>query len=254
VKNQGFVDLHSHWIPGIDDGVRTPEDGVRLLEGLAAAGFATVVATPHMRPGMFENDRRTLEAAYGAMAPALEAATGTLPAVYLASEHFFDEIVFVRLCSGAGLPYPGGGAVLVEFPSTAFPAQVQARFYDLKRARLTPVLAHPERYGPVWNDDAVLDPLLDAGAHLLLDLGSLVGKYGRAAQRAAEKLVGEDAYEAACSDAHKPEDVEWVVRAIERLRTLVGDHETERLLRDGPRGILLEGTGARARPLESLVS
>jgi protein-tyrosine phosphatase len=116
----------------------------------------------------------------------------------------------------------------------------------LKRAQLTPVLAHPERYQPVWRDDSCLNPILDSGAHLLLDVGSLIGKYGRAAQRASEKLLEEEAYEAACSDAHKPEDVEWVVRAIARLEELVGKEESVRLLSDGPRNIMNAGAARNA--------
>ncbi len=244
----GFIDLHSHWIAQIDDGVKTPEAGLALLRGLYLAGFSTVVATPHMRPGMFDNDKAALEAAFARMQPILAAASddgGTpLPAVHLASEHFFDDVVFERLKRGEGLAYPGGQSLLVEFPTTAFPVRIQHRFFDLKRHRITPILAHPERYQPVWDDDACLDPLLDAGAHLLLDLCSLVGKYGRSAQAAAEKLVAEEAYEAACSDAHKPEDVEGpkgVLKAIERLEVLAGKGEATRLLSDGPRAILNAG-------------
>jgi protein-tyrosine phosphatase len=139
---------------------------------------------------------------------------------------------------GEALPYPGGKSVLVEFGPAAFPLRVQHRMFDLCRAGLVPVLAHPERYEPVWRDDACLDPLLDAGAMLLLDVCALVGKYGRAPQRAAEKLLEDDAYEAACSDAHRPSDVDGVARAIERLVILVGDAESKRLLADGPRTIL----------------
>jgi protein-tyrosine phosphatase len=242
---RGFIDLHSHWVAQIDDGCRSPEDGLTLLCGLYSAGFSTVVATPHMRPGMFDNDRPALERAYAAMQPHLAAAGAAgalLPAVHLSSEHFFDDVVFGRLTRGEGLPYPGGKAVLVEFPPQAFPARIQHRFFDLKRAGLTPILAHPERYHPVWADDACLDPLLDAGAHLLLDSCSLVGKYGRSAQRAAEKLLEEDAYEAACSDAHQPGDIEAVGRAIERLEALVGKDDAYRLLAEGPSAIL--GVGA----------
>jgi len=235
---RGFVDLHCHWVAAIDDGARTPEDGITMLRRLHEAGFDQVVATPHMRPGMFDNDRTTIERAFSAMKPALATVVG-LPVVHLASEHFFDDIVFGRLLKGEALPYPGR-AVLVEF-GQSFPARVQHRFFDLQRAGLRPVLAHPERYEPVWRDDACLDPLLDAGAHLLLDVCALVGKYGRAPQRAAEKLLDEDAYEAACSDAHRPDDVEIVERAIERLEALVGGDESRRLLSDGPRGIL-DGT------------
>jgi protein-tyrosine phosphatase len=247
---RGFIDLHSHWIAGIDDGAKSVADGLALLRGLHQAGFSTVIATPHMRPGMFENDRDALVRAFEAMLPAIASAreTAALPEVHLASEHWFDEIVFDRLKRGVGLPYPllaphaekapKTRSVLIEFPPQAFPAKAQARLFDLKRAGLVTVLAHPERYQPVWKDDDCLEPILDAGAHLLLDVCSLIGKYGRAAQKAAEKLLGEEAYEAACSDAHKPEDVDGVVHAIARLEQLVGKNEAHRLLHDGPRRIV----------------
>ena len=240
---RGFVDLHCHWISAIDDGAKTPEEGIALLRGLKKAGFDLVVATPHMRPGMFDNDRKALEHAFAAMCLRIASEEG-LPDVHLASEHFLDDVVFGRLVKGQGLPYPalGPGAarrgILVELSPQGFPAQLQRRFFDLGRAGLRPVLAHPERYQPVWKDDRCLDPLLDAGACLLLDVCALVGKYGRAARKAAEKLLDEEAYEAACSDAHRPGDADVTAEAIAALEKRVGTRETERLMRDGPRGIL----------------
>jgi protein-tyrosine phosphatase len=241
---RGFIDLHCHWIASIDDGARTAEEGLAMLRGLRAAGFDVVMATPHMRPGMFDNDKNGLERAFGAMQPVLSGKD--LPAVHLASEHFFDDVVFGRMMRGEVLAYPSLGSsrgvrrpILIEVSGQGpFPVRLQHRFFDLRRAGLVPVLAHPERYEPVWRDDTCLDPLLDAGAHLLLDTCALIGKYGRAPQRAAEALLEDGAYEAACSDAHRPSDVDLVVRAIERLTELVGEEETRRLLADGPRRIL----------------
>jgi protein-tyrosine phosphatase len=232
----GFVDLHCHWVPAIDDGARSFEDTLEMLRGLRSVGFDTVVATPHMRPGMFDNDKATIARAFGEVCRALRTESN-LPHVELASEHFFDDVVFARMMHGEGLPYPGK-AVLIEFGQGPFPVRAQHRFFDLRRVGLTPVLAHPERYQPVWKDDGCLDPLLDAGADLLLDVCSLTGKYGTEPRRAAEKLLEQGAYEAACSDAHRPEDAERVLRSIERLETLVGSVESRRLLDDGPRSIL----------------
>jgi protein-tyrosine phosphatase len=243
----GFVDLHCHWVAAIDDGARTLDESLAMLRGLRQAGFDVVVATPHMRPGMFDNDRAGLERAFAAVQPTLQAVSAELPTVHLASEHFLDDVVFGRLVRGDGLAYPGGKTALIELGQGAFPLRLQHRLFDLKRAGITTVLAHPERYEPVWRDDACLDPLLDAGAHLLLDVCALVGKYGRAPQRAAEKLIEDEAYEAACSDSHRPSDIELVVRAIDRLRELVGPEETQRLLGTGARGLLDGGSsGANA--------
>jgi protein-tyrosine phosphatase len=233
---RGYIDLHCHWVASIDDGPRTTEAGADMLRRLRQAGFDHVVATPHMRPGMFDNDRASIERAFAAMRPVV-ADSAVFPSVHLASEHFFDDLVFGRLLRSEALPY-ASGAVLVEFGRT-FPVRVQHRFFDLRRAGLVPVLAHPERYEEVWRNDECLDPLLDAGAHLLLDVCAITGKYGRAPQRAALKLLEDDAYEAACSDAHKPSDVDEVVRAIDRLEALVGRATATRLLAEGPSGLLM---------------
>jgi protein-tyrosine phosphatase len=233
---RGFVDLHCHWIASIDDGAPTEDEGVAMLRALRGAGFDFVMATPHMRPSMFDNEKGDLERAFGAMGTILS--EPGLPEVGLASEHYFDDVVFQRMMNGSALPYPGGKALLVEFPTEAFPARIADRFFDLRLKRLRPVLAHPERYKPVWKDPQVLEPLMDGGAVLLLDVAALVGKYGRAPERAAHQLLEDGWYDAACSDAHRERDVDEVVRGIERLEKLVGAEETQFLLRDGPLAIL----------------
>jgi protein-tyrosine phosphatase len=101
-----------------------------------------------------------------------------------------------------------------------------------------PVIAHPERYAPLFDATDALVPLIDAGIPALLDLMSLEGKYGRKPRRAAERMLEEGAYAAACSDCHRPEDVAVVARAIERLMELVGRTQAERLLGTGPVQIL----------------
>jgi protein-tyrosine phosphatase len=233
----GYIDLHCHWVAGIDDGARTVEDSRALLRALAEAGFARVVATPHMRPGMFDNTREDLVRAYEATRAALGDTRG-LPELGLGSEHFFDDVVYERLMQGQALPYPGEKAVLVELGTRAFPARLAHRFFDLRRKKLRPVLAHPERYEPVWKDAAVLDPLIDGGAVMLLDVASLVGKYGRAPKRAAEDLLEDGYYYAACSDAHAARDVADVAAGIARLVDMVGREEATAMLVEGPDAIL----------------
>jgi len=234
---RGFIDLHCHWVAGIDDGARTPRDSLDLLLGLREIGFDRCVATPHMRPGMFDNDRTSLSRAYEETTTAL-ASAGGLPELGLSSEHFFDDVVFGRFMEGEVLPYPGGHAALIEFGNHAFPARVTHRFFDLRRRRIRPVLAHPERYEPVWRDRDALVPLLDGGALMLLDVAALSGKYGRTPRRVAEELLEEGYYYAACSDAHSVKDVAEVKKGIERLFDQLGREDASFMLVDGPRSIL----------------
>jgi protein-tyrosine phosphatase len=231
-----LVDLHCHFVAGIDDGARTPEEGVAMLRALGALGFELVVATPHMRPSVFDNDRAALVAAFERMKPSL--AEPDLPTVALSCEHYFDDIVFRRLLDGEALPYPGGRAVLVEFHYDVFPTKIADRFFDLRVRGQRPVLAHPERYRPVQRDPHVLEPLLDGGAALLLDVGALSRNCDRGTRRAAESLIDEGWYAAACSDAHRPSDVDRVAAGIDRLMTMVGADEARYLLSDGPNAIL----------------
>ena len=234
---RGFIDLHCHWVASIDDGAKSVADSIAMLRGLRQAGFDRVIATPHMRPGMFDNTKQDLEAAYARTRSEIASAEG-MPALDLSSEHFFDEVVFERFMSGDVLPYPGGNAALVEINTRLFPAKLEHRFFDLMRKGIRPVLAHPERYEPVWKDIHVLDAVVDGGAVLLLDVAALAGKYGKAPQRAAESLLEEGYYYAACSDAHKPSDVEAVKRGIDELEDVAGKEEAEFLLAEGPAQIL----------------
>lgn len=233
----GFVDLHCHYIPAVDDGVRTAEEGRELLRELAALGYAQVVATPHIRTAMFDNRPQPLREAFEGFRGTLDAAS-EYPLTGLAAEHYFDDVFWELRAQGEILPYPGGHAALIEFHYEQWPVEVQRRLFELRLSGIRPVIAHPERYHALFDTSDRLDPLLDGGAVGLLDLMSLVGHYGRKPQGAAERMVDEGAYYAACSDCHRPGDVERVAKAIDRLRALVGKEESSLMLCDHPRLIL----------------
>lgn len=208
-----------------------------MLLGLGALGFERVIATPHMRPGLFDNTAERLRVAFEEANAAL-GGVGQLPLRELSSEHFFDDVVYERLRSGAGLPYPGGAAVLLEFYESSFPPRVDQLLSQLRRDGLTPVIAHPERYRALWERPEILDRLLDLGAVALLDVAALVGKYGARPRRCAELLLDRGVYHAACSDAHRPEDVDPVRRGMQLIQRRYGGEELEALFRRGPLEIL----------------
>ncbi len=239
----GFTDLHCHFVPGIDDGAPTAEDGLALLRTLRAAGFEHVVGTPHMRPGMFDNDAALLKGAFARFEPLLAGLTD-VPSVALASEHYFDDVVFARLLAGEGLPYPGGRAVLLEFYDVDFIPAVEARLFDLRRRQLMPVIAHPERYRSLWKSHERLARLVATGSVALLDTAALVGKYGKEPERAARRMLEDNLYHAACSDAHRPRDVEEVLRGIRFIQKRYGEEEVDRLFRRGPAEILAGTVGS----------
>jgi protein-tyrosine phosphatase len=233
----GFVDLHCHWIPGVDDGAPNLGESRALLRGLAELGFEMVVGTPHMRPSLFDNSQSDLLAAFRAAELALGSESG-LPRLAVSAEHYFDDLVFARLLAGEGLPYPGGRAVLLEFYEMDFPPSVAFRLADLRRKGLLPIVAHPERYPAIGRNVEALERLLDVGAAALLDIGALADRYGRGPRRVAESLLEKGLYHAACSDAHRHADVAAVAAGMRRVRKRWGDEELSLLFCDGPRALL----------------
>ena len=239
---RGFVDLHCHFVAGIDDGARDEDEGLAMLRGLRKLGFDWVIATPHMRPGLFDNDKAAIESAYARTKPALE--RDDLPRTSLASEHYFDDVVYARILNGHALPYPGGRAILLEFYEQDFPLAIDRCLSELRRAGILPVIAHPERYRCLFQSLGPLEPLVDAGAAALLDSAALDGKYGDLPRRTAQKILELELYHAACSDAHRPEDVLRVERGMRWIEETYGSRELTYLYSEGPRALL---DGKRAR-------
>lgn len=231
-----MLDLHCHYLPGIDDGAPTVADGVAMLEGLRSLGFTHVVATPHMRPGMFDNEKQGLERAFADFVP--HAAGRNVPELSLSSEHYFDELVYTRLSNGEALPYPGGRAVLLEFYEIDFPPYIEQKLFDLRRRGILPVIAHPERYRKFWDKPEALERLVDQGVATLLDCMALVGKYGRRPQQAAEDLLERELYQAACTDLHRPADVPTVQKSLKLIEKRYGKDEIAFLFDEGPKALL----------------
>jgi protein-tyrosine phosphatase len=233
----GYIDLHLHFVPSVDDGVRSVEDGIAVCRGLYQLGYRRLVTTPHIRAGMFDNTKQGLETAFAAFA-SFASKQPDMPEIALSAEHHCDSN-FLQLLARDGLvPYPGGNALLLEFPNDMIPVGFEQVVFKLELKGLRPVIAHPERYNALFKRTDPVDRFLDQDVGLQLDLLSLVGKYGRAPEKAAERMLEEGAYLIAATDTHHPDDLPRVAKAIERLRALVGDEEANTLLGENPRRLL----------------
>lgn len=233
----GYIDLHLHIIPNVDDGVRSVEESLAVCRGLKKLGYDHLVTTPHIRRGMFENRKPGLEQAFQAFC-AQVASEPDMPTLSLSAEHHCDEVFLELFQADQLLPYPGNHALLIEFASDSLPVHFAQLAFKLRLRRLAPVIAHPERYVPLFKRTAPIDPLLEQDVLFQLDLLSLADKFGRSARSAAERMLHEGVYSVAGSDCHRLEDVARTEEAIERLIDLVGEEEAHILLRENPRRLL----------------
>lgn len=210
-----------------------------MLRALAKLGFGHVVATPHIRPQMFENNAEALRWSFLAFS---KERTADLPEISLASEHFFDDTVIHRIHAGEGLPYAppdcaeapqAARGILIEFHDLLHPATIEREFFALQRRGFLPIVAHPERYRAAWEAPERLQRLRELGAGALLDLGSLVGKYGREAERCSRRFLDLELYDAACSDSHRESDVGVAEKAMGYITREYGQEELDFLLGTG---------------------
>lgn len=230
----GFVDLHSHVLFGLDDGARDLPMSRAMLDALGALGFSEVYATPHQKAGQFMPTRAAIDQAFDAVR-----ATAT-PAVRLrlGAENMWDDVFFGRLQGGTIPSYDDGDAFLLELRPMELPLGLLDELFRLRMAGKAPVLAHPERYERLWDDDGLVERLRGHCA-FVCDLGALAGYHGKRQQKAARRFVEEGIAVAVASDAHTLEDVRSAAEGIAWIEKRLGKAAVTRLLDDAPRAILL---------------
>jgi protein-tyrosine phosphatase len=232
----GFVDLHSHVLPALDDGSPDAATSMAMISGLASIGFDVICATPHQKAGQFMPSLASIRAAHTATVEAI--AGRQLPIrLALAAENMWDGTFYER-CESLTIPsYDDGSAFLFELPTTQLPVGLFERLFALRTKGKLPVLAHPERYEPLQSEPALIEKLRQNCA-LVVDLGAVAGYHGRKCTKLSRRLIEDGVAHAAASDAHTAEDVRLAAEGIAWIRKKVGEARLHELLDRAPRAIL----------------
>lgn len=197
------IDLHSHILPGIDDGVRTFAEAVELAAAARADGVVAIAATPHVRED-YPTRPEEMEAAVEELRGLLDA-EGVPVSVLPGGEIALDRLALLGPDELQRFSLAGSGSyLLVEFPSTGWPLALESQVYRLGAVGLTTVLAHPERNDSVQERPERLDPLLELGALVQVTAASVDGRLGRRPQKASLQLVRDGRAHMIASDAHAP--------------------------------------------------
>jgi protein-tyrosine phosphatase len=232
----GFVDLHSHVLPGLDDGSPDMATTLTMLRGLQALGFDTVCATPHQKAGQFLPALDAIRGAHAAVRQALSDA-GVGLHLSLAAENMWDSVLFERIQSDAIPSYDDGRAFLVEFTPVQLPPSLGQHIFALRRRGRLPVIAHPERYHPLWSAPDVVTTL-NANCALVVDLAAVAGYHGRREGKAARAYLEQGLAHAAATDVHSPGDLRGAAEGVAWIKKRLGERALIRLLDENPRRIL----------------
>lgn len=233
---EGLVDLHSHVLPGLDDGPQTLEESTELLDGMAELGYKLVVATPHFD---IETQTPTVERQRGLIEELTAVRGGRDPALLPGAEVPFDER-FLPLAREGKLPRLGkkpGYLLEFGFQPGSVPRGIEEVLFRFQIKQGTIVVAHPERIADFHRDMERLTLLIRAGCLLQVDLMSLAGKYGNAAQGMARELLDNGYVHVLASDVHAEQDLSRLESAIAEVLDW-NEEAAIRLVATNPRKIV----------------
>jgi len=241
------IDLHTHILPGIDDGARTLDDSLDMARAFVAEGVTAIAATPHVRDDyptsadtMLRAVDRLRQTLHDAGIPLVLHSGAELAVEWLPR---LDESELRRMTLAGG-----GRFILVETPYYGWPVALVEELLRLRRAGFTPVLAHPERNAVVQESPSLLAPLVRGGTLVQVTAASLDGRLGRGSRDTAVRLVSAALAHLVASDAHTPDvRAAGMLSAVEAIR----DEALARWLATDVPHALVEGRDVPPRPPSS---
>lgn len=206
-KQKGTVDLselvtdmHSHLLPGIDDGSPDTDVSTSLIAGLLDLGYQRFVTTPHIFWDMYKNTKESIDAAHDRLRLSFN---GSLPAPFrTAAEYYLDEHIDDLLMKDVPLLTIRDNWVLVEFSFITPPMDLKEKLFALQIKGYQPVIAHPERYTYLLSSKKTYDELKDAGCLFQVNLLSFTNYYSKQANELANYLLKKNYVDLLGTDLH----------------------------------------------------
>ena len=195
------ADMHSHLIPGIDDGAPDMSTSLELIKGMMDLGYSKLITTPHILWDMYKNSREKILENLVLLQAAV-ANEGLKVEIHAAAEYFLDDHVEGLIKNNEPLLTIRGNMVLVEF-SLAYPSNsLKAILFELQMQGYQPVIAHPERYIYLQSNKEFYEELKDIGCLFQLNILALAGHYGRGVTELAHYLIKKEYYDLVGTDLH----------------------------------------------------
>lgn len=200
-----MIDVHTHILPGIDDGAADWEHSIKLARAAAAEGITGIIATPHHYDGKYSNDAETVKALTDELngkLTELDIPVRIQPGQEIRAH---NDLIF-NWQTGKLLPMGESSYVLIEMPSSQIPKTMEQFVHELRLLGVRVVIAHPERNAEVVQNPDRLAELVELGAYAQVTTHSLLGGFGRGIEKSAWTLCRRGLIHIVSSDAH---NLEW---------------------------------------------
>lgn len=233
-----MIDVHSHILPGIDDGVRSFEEGVEVVRELSLHGVTDVIATPHFiretefTSSVSNNKRMVVE-----LKERLDAENIGVN-IYLGNEIYIDKDIIELIKSEQIMPLADSEYLLVELPLNDEYPNYADYLCSLMESGYKVILAHPERYVIFQGNYELLVELCEMGILLQCNIGSIGNKYGKAAKKLVKRLAKDKRIFVFGSDAHRPDGGWYLDLAYKKFLKYYDKNELEKILVNNPKKII----------------
>ncbi|MBT3933428.1 MAG: capsular biosynthesis protein [Bacteroidetes bacterium] len=206
------TDIHSHLIPGIDDGSQSLEESIHLIKKLYQLGYRKIITTPHIMGDHFRNNTQIITDGLKIVQDEV-AKQGIDVVLEAASEYYIDDH-FMKLLEKDDILSFGDRYVLVETNAINYTELIRNAFWQMGLSGYKPIFAHPERYSYLWNDFDRYHEFHDMGIFLQINLVSLSGFYSQKVKEIAERLIDENLVSFIGTDTHEMRYIEGIHESL----------------------------------------
>jgi protein-tyrosine phosphatase len=229
VFTDGFVDIHSHLLPGIDDGAKNMDTSIALLLKMASFGIKNFITTPHVLGSVYPNSSEVIKQKLAAVKKELEKREIKGISIQAAAEYMLDG-EFSALLDQKDILVLKDNYILVEMSYFSAPINLYELLFEIQLKGYKPVLAHPERYNFYHTDFKSYYKLKQAGCLFQLNLLSLTDQYGKGVQKTSEKLLKENLYDFVGTDTHHQNHLELLPKigtkkTLEKIKHLLNNNK-----------------------------
>lgn len=196
-----MIDLHSHLLPGIDDGARDLDMALAMARMAVDDGIGTIACTPHILPGVYNNTRATIEDAVERLAAEIERAGIPLQVTSGADVHIAPHLL-ADLKNGTVPTIGESRYFLFEPPDQIVPPRMDNFAFELVASGFVPILTHPERLVWIEKQYSLIQQLVAGGVLIQVTAGSFMGRFGHRAKYWAERMLDEGMIDLVATDAH----------------------------------------------------
>ena len=233
-----MIDIHTHILPNVDDGSRSIEETFNLIKEAESVGFDSIISTSHYIENYYEVDAQEREDWINEISNVLKKQNININ-LYLGNEVYFSENIIKLLNDNKIAKINNSKYMLFEFPMNVKPINIYDVIYEMLENKITPILAHPERYRFVHENPNLIYELIDKGVLMQANYASIIGWYGEKAKILMKKFLECDMISFLGSDVHRQNSIyPEITEILKKIEEIIGEEKLNELTTINPKRVL----------------